>query len=76
MNVGTLFTRQLQHVELMAEDIIPENAEDLAVEQVQLEHLMTNKLTRDYRDAVKKSLFQLVENVLKNNKRITGLSAN
>ena len=71
---GMLLIKQLKHVELMAEDIIPENAEELAINQVHLEYLMTN-ITRDYRE-VKKSLFQLVENVLKDNKRITGLSVN
>jgi hypothetical protein len=64
---GILLSQQLKHVELMAEDIIPENAEELAVNQVHLEHLMSN-ITRDYRD-VKRSLFQLVEHVLKTTDR-------
>ncbi|HEY8781832.1 MAG TPA: hypothetical protein VIM16_09475 [Mucilaginibacter sp.] len=69
-----LLARQLKHVELMAEDIIPENAEELAVNQVHLEYIMTN-INRDYRD-VKKAMFSLVEYVLKKNKFITGLHAN
>jgi len=71
---SALLSLQLKHVELMAEDIIPENAADLAVDQVRLEYLMTN-LTRDYRE-VKRALFQLVERILKEDRPITGLSAN
>lgn len=73
-HADVLLSRQLKHVELMAEDIIPENAEELAVDQVQLEYIMAN-LTRDYRD-VKKALFELMENVLRDNKLISGINAN
>jgi len=69
-----LLTRQLKYVELMAEDIIPENAEDLAINQVRLEYLMIN-LNRDYRE-VKKALFELVESVIKENKLISVINAN
>jgi hypothetical protein len=69
-----LLTDQLKHVELMAEDIIPEDAEELAVNQVQLEYLMNN-LTHEYRD-VKKQLFELVESIIKENGLAGSLNAN
>ena len=62
-----LINEQLKYVELMAEDIIYENADELAVNQVKLEYLMTN-LTRDYRE-VKKELFTLVEATMREDKR-------
>jgi hypothetical protein len=62
-----LITEQMKYVELMAEDIIYENADELAVNQVKLEYLMTN-LTYDYRE-VKKELFTLVESVMREDKR-------
>jgi hypothetical protein len=68
-----LLTDQLKYIELMAEDIIPENAEELAVNQVQLEYFMNN-LTREYRD-VKKQMFELVESVIRENKLADGSSA-
>jgi len=57
-----LLTRQLKKVELMAEDVIPESADELAAAQVKLEYLITN-LTAEYRE-VKKELFDLVESVM------------
>ncbi|MFI5136458.1 MAG: hypothetical protein ACHQIM_01440 [Sphingobacteriales bacterium] len=68
-----LLIDQLKQVELMAEEIIPENAEDLAANQVQLESLMT-RLTLDYRD-VKKQLFELVESVIRDNNKTIDLNA-
>jgi hypothetical protein len=61
-----LITEQLKNVELMTEDIIPENAEELTVNQVRLEYLMTN-LILEYRE-VKKELFALVESAMHENK--------
>ncbi len=61
-----LITEQLKNVELMTEDIIPENADELTVNQVKLEYLMTN-LIREYRE-VKQELFALVESVMVENK--------
>jgi len=57
-----LLTKQLKHLELMAEDIIPEDAESLAAMQIKLETLTTN-LMREYRNT-KKQLFLLVESAL------------
>jgi DNA gyrase/topoisomerase IV subunit A len=57
-----LLSRQLKHLELMAEDALPEDADSLAATQVQLEYLVTN-LTREYR-GIKKELFQLVTQVI------------
>ena len=61
-----LLTKQLKQVELMAEDIVPEKAEDLTANQVQLEYLMAD-ITNEYR-TVKKELFVLIENVMRENK--------
>lgn len=61
--VDKLLARQLKNIELMAEDVIPEDADALAGTQVQLEYLITN-LTREYR-GVKKELFTLVTHVIR-----------
>jgi SMC interacting uncharacterized protein involved in chromosome segregation len=61
-----LLTDQIKHLELMAEDVIPEDAESLATQQIQLEHLTTN-LMREYRN-IKKQLFVLVESAMGKNK--------
>jgi hypothetical protein len=60
--VDKLLTRQLKNIELMAEDVMPEDADALAGTQVQLEYLVTN-LTREYR-GIKKELFNLVTQVI------------
>jgi hypothetical protein len=65
-----LLNDHFNHVEFMAEDVIPENPEDLTVNQVQLEYLITN-LIFEFRE-VKKELFVLVENVMDENKMIAG----
>jgi len=72
--LASLLAKQLKQVELMAEDVIPENSEDLAVNQVHLEQLMTN-LTFDYRN-VKKVLFALVEHVMRDYKVLNNIRAN
>ena len=59
-----LLTWQLHNLELMAEDVIGEDAEALASKQVQLEYLINN-ITRQFRE-IKKVLFDLVERVVKN----------
>ncbi|CAN5488454.1 hypothetical protein BH09BAC6_BH09BAC6_33820 [soil metagenome] len=58
MEVGAMLTKQIRQLELMAEDILPEDTEALAATQVQLEYFMTN-LTREYR-SVKQEVFRLV----------------
>jgi len=68
-----LLNHQLKMVELMAEGIVPEDAEDLAANQVQLESLMT-RLILDYRD-VKKQLFALVESLIRENSKTIDLNA-
>ncbi len=54
-----LLSDQLKHLELMAEDIIPEDVDSLSSKQIQIEYLVTD-LTNEYRE-VKKQLFTLVE---------------
>ncbi len=54
---------QLRLIELMAEDIIPEDVDSLAGEQVQLENLMA-EIVSHFRE-VKKELFSMVEGVFK-----------
>ncbi|MEO6520839.1 MAG: hypothetical protein ABIN91_04115 [Mucilaginibacter sp.] len=54
-----ILDEQLKQLELMAEDIIPENTAEISVVQVQLEYLMVN-LTKEYR-AVKREIFKLIE---------------
>ncbi|MES2062424.1 MAG: hypothetical protein V4456_10925 [Bacteroidota bacterium] len=61
-----MLTEQLQQLELMAEDFIPENIDSIQGKQVQLEHLITN-LTREFRE-VKKDLFLTIERVIKESK--------
>lgn len=51
-------SNQLTQLELMAEDIIPEDAEALAATQVELEHFMSD-LTKQFR-TVKKEIYQLI----------------
>jgi hypothetical protein len=52
---------QLKHLELMAEDIIPEDIDSLSVRQVELENRMCS-LVEEYRK-VKSELFALVETI-------------
>jgi len=63
-------SKQLGQLELMAEDVIPEDAEELAGKQVELEYLMCN-LTREHRE-VKNELFRQVEAVITDSKYTTG----
>ena len=58
MEVDDLLTGQITQLELMAEDIIPEDSESLSSTQVQLEYFMTD-LTRRFR-TVKQDIFALV----------------
>jgi len=57
-----LLTSQLKQLELMAEDIIPEDTESLTAQQVRLENL-THNLLKEYQD-VKKILFAQIEGVI------------
>ena len=63
-----LLQDQLKHLELMAEDIIPEDVENLAANQVNLEGMVTN-LMNDYRET-KKEIFALVAGLSHQNKLI------
>ena len=58
---GRLLTGQLKHLELMAEDAIPENIDSLSGKQIELEYLMAG-LIEEYRE-VKSELFALVETI-------------
>lgn len=66
--VSKLLQDQWKHLELMAEDIIPEDVENLAANQVNLEGMVTN-LMNDYRDT-KKAIFMLVAGLSHQNKLI------
>lgn len=66
--VAKLLQDQLKQLELMAEDIIPEDADDLAANQIRLEAMVT-KLINDYR-TTKKEIFMLVGGVAHQNKLI------
>ncbi|MDB5126180.1 hypothetical protein [Mucilaginibacter sp.] len=65
-----MLTEQLQQLELMAEDFIPENIDSIQGKQVQLEYLVTN-LTHEFRE-VKKDLFVKIENIMRESKNIFG----
>lgn len=67
--VEELLTRQVRLLELMSEDIIPEDTDALAPTQVKLAYFMTN-LTREFRQ-VKQDLFNLVLDTAQVNKTIT-----
>ena len=54
---------QIKHVELMAEDIIPEDTESVTITQVQLEYRIAG-LLREYRQ-LKAELFKLVGRVMR-----------
>lgn len=56
--VDDLLSGQIRQLELMAEDIIPEDAEALAAAQIKLELYMTG-LTKTFR-RVKREIYQLV----------------
>ena len=68
MEVNNLLSDQIRKLELMAEDVIPEDSESLAAKQVQLEYFMTD-LTREFRK-VKQELFHLVLDVKHKDKPI------
>jgi hypothetical protein len=61
-DTGIELDEQLRHIELMAEDVIPDDTAVLAVTQVRLEYMITN-LTRLFRDC-KKEVFRQIEGVL------------
>ena len=63
-----LLTAQLKQLELMTEDLIPENPQELTAKQVRLEYMVTN-LSHEFRK-IKKELFSLLEMVIKQEKRI------
>lgn len=62
IRASKMLTEQIKHLELMAEDVIPEDAEALETSQIQLEHLTSN-LLREYRNT-KKQLFLLIESAM------------
>jgi len=63
-NADKVLADQIKQIELMTEDIIIEDAEALAVTQVQLEK-MIGEITCQFRE-LKINLFELVEHVMKN----------
>lgn len=65
MEVEELLTRQVRQLELMSEDIIPEDTDALTSTQVKLAYFMTN-LTREFRQ-VKQDLFSLVLDATQSN---------
>lgn len=58
-----LLTEQIEQLELMAEDVIPEDTDQLAQKQIYLENLI-GTITHEYRQ-VKKDLFSLVEELMR-----------
>ena len=58
LSVDDLLLRQITQLELMAEDVIPEDADALAAVQVKLEYYMSG-LNRSFR-TVKQKIFRLV----------------
>lgn len=68
MEVDDLLSDQIRQLELMAEDVIPEDSESLAAKQVQLEYFMSD-LTHEFRK-VKQELFHLVLDVKHQDKTI------
>jgi hypothetical protein len=58
IDIYELLAGQLRHLELMAEDIIPEDTTALAATQVKLEYYMSN-LTKQFR-LLKQDIFKLV----------------
>lgn len=61
-----LLTEQIEQLELMAEDVIPEDTDQLAQKQIYLENLIST-ITHEYRQ-VKKDLFTLVEELMQDHK--------
>ncbi|QKJ33012.1 hypothetical protein HQ865_25755 [Mucilaginibacter mali] len=61
LEVDDLLAGQLNQLELMAEDIIPEDSESLAATQVKLEHFMSS-LVKEFR-AAKEQIYRLVLSV-------------
>ncbi|WP_295792991.1 hypothetical protein [Mucilaginibacter sp.] len=61
MEINNMLANQITQLELMAEDVIPEDSESLAATQVQLEYFITN-LNHQFRK-VKQELFRLVLDV-------------
>lgn len=58
LEAGVLLNEQIWQLELMAEDVIAEDAESLAANQVKLEYFMTN-LNNEFR-LVKHQLYRLL----------------
>lgn len=61
MEMNDLLAEQLTKLELMAEDIIPEDSESLAATQVKLEYFMSS-LVKEFR-ASKEQIYRLVLSV-------------
>ena len=56
-----LLNEQIKYLELMAEDIVPENVDELRGKQIKLEY-MVSTLTKEFR-STKQDLFALIESV-------------
>lgn len=63
-----LLNDQIKHLELMAEDVIPEDTESLTAQQVRLENL-THHLLKEYRET-KKLLFVMIEGAMRKTKSL------
>lgn len=61
-----LLGEQIIQLELMSEDVIPEDTAILISKQIQLEYCI-NKIFKDYRE-LKKSVFQLIQKSMSDNK--------
>ncbi|MDR3697410.1 hypothetical protein [Mucilaginibacter sp.] len=66
--VNKLLQDQLKYLELIAGDIIPEDVDDLAANQINLEGMVAN-LMNDFRET-KKDIFRLVAGLTHQNKLI------
>jgi len=63
---------QIQQLELMSEDVIPEDATQVAGKQIRLEYMVTD-LFSEYKD-LKREIFYLVQEALAENKQLGHLA--
>jgi len=63
---------QIQQLELMSEDVIPEDATKVAGKQIRLEYMVTD-LFSEYKD-LKREIFYLVQEALAENKQLGHLA--
>ena len=65
IQLEALLGEQIKHLELMAEDVIPEDATAVAGNQIRLEYLVSG-LFSEYKD-LKREIFYLVQEAAQNN---------